>query len=60
MQSKQLQIQTDADADSDRCIAHNQINTEMNESRTCRHQQIQTTDKQQTEHQIQTDNSRDR
>ncbi|GJS69947.1 hypothetical protein Tco_0702788 [Tanacetum coccineum] len=40
-----------------RCKAQNHIKTEMNESRTCRQQQIQTSDKQQTEHHIQTAHS---
>ncbi|GKA76458.1 hypothetical protein Tco_0782919 [Tanacetum coccineum] len=46
-------------ADPDRCIAQNHINTEMNESKTGRHQQRATTDsdRQQTEQQIQTADS---
>ncbi|GJS90686.1 FAR1-related sequence 5-like protein [Tanacetum coccineum] len=40
---KQMQIQTDANIDADRCRAQNHINTEMNESRIGRQQQhIQT------------------
>ncbi|GKF39998.1 hypothetical protein Tco_0120059, partial [Tanacetum coccineum] len=45
MQSKQVQIQTDAG--SDRCIAQNYINTEMNERQTGRQadkQRIQSAD----------------